>query len=79
MIFLPVNSRMTVEAAKKGGSESEFVRRRCERAPSEDEMMLLEMAHELQHVVDLAKISLESGLSAIQDVLTELKTEKHEQ
>ena len=66
---------LTVEAEKEGISVSELVRRRCERAPSDDERMLLEVLHELQRVVGQAKCALESGLSEIHDVLTELKTE----
>lgn len=57
------------EAEKEGVSVGELVRRRCERAPSEDEVLLAGLAAELTKAVADAKQSLEEGLQAAQEVL----------
>lgn len=62
---------LATEAHREGISVSELVRRRCERAPSEDELLLTTLAAELQRSVDEAKHALEAGLAAVHSALTE--------
>lgn len=57
------------EAEKEGVSVSELVRRRCERAPSDDEVLLMSLADELLTSVAQAKQSLASGMEAVRDAL----------
>lgn len=66
------------EAQKEGISISELVRRRCERAPSEDEAILASMAAELKRAVAQARRSLEEGLQAIRDALAEVEDKRLE-
>ncbi len=67
------------EAGKEGISISELVRRRCERAPSEDEAILESMASELKRAVAQAKRSLDEGLQAVRDALTEAEAKRREE
>jgi hypothetical protein len=60
------------EAEREGVSMSELVRRRCERAPTEDEAMLMSMAQELRQSVALARRTLEEGLLALRQTLVDL-------
>ncbi|TDR73081.1 hypothetical protein [Paludibacterium purpuratum] len=59
------------EALKEGISVSELVRRRCQNAPSDDEVLLADMAAELSAAVDTARRSLEEGLRAVRQALDE--------
>lgn len=66
------------EAEKEGISISELVRRRCERTPSEDEAILANMAAELKRAVAQAKRSLDEGLRAVKETLTNLEVKRQE-
>lgn len=66
------------EAEKEGISISELVRRRCERTPSEDEAILAAMAAELKRAVAQAKRSLDEGLRAVKETLTDLEVKRQE-
>jgi len=65
------------ESLKEGISVSELVRRRCERAPTEDERVLLALAEELRKSTAEARHALEEGLAAANEVLRHVqKTDK---
>ena len=64
---------LTTEAAREGISVSEFVRRRCEQVPTEDEETLANLTTELHHAMAQAKSSLDEGLRAVSEVLDELR------
>jgi hypothetical protein len=64
------------EAEKEGVSVSELIRRRCELTPSEDEVLLVQMAAELKKSVADAKQSLEDGLQSIRDALDDIRTKQ---
>ncbi len=57
------------EARKEGISVSELVRRRCERAPTEDERTLLALAEELRKATAEAREALTEGLAAAHKAL----------
>ena len=61
------------EARKEGVSVSELVRRRCERAPTEDEYALLALADELRKSTAEARAALAEGLAAAADVLRQMR------
>lgn len=61
------------ESRKEGISVSELVRRRCERAPTEDERALLALAGELRKSTTEARLALEEGLAAAADVLRQFR------
>ncbi len=61
------------ESRKEGISVSELVRRRCERAPTDDERALLALAGELRKATAEARQSLEEGLAAANAVLREVR------
>ncbi len=61
------------ESRKEGISVSELVRRRCERAPTDDERVLLALAGELRKATVEARQSLEEGLAAANAVLREVR------
>jgi hypothetical protein len=61
------------ESRKEGVSVSELVRRRCERAPTDDERALLALAGELRKATAEARQALEEGLSAAADVLRQVR------
>ena len=60
------------ESRKEGVSVSELVRRRCERAQTEDERVLLALAEELRKATLEAREALEQGLSAAAMVLRQV-------
>lgn len=62
------------ESRKEGISVSELVRRRCERAPTDDERALLALAAELRKSTAEARQALEEGLAAAADVLQQIRT-----
>ena len=65
------------ESLKEGISVSELVRRRCERAPTEDERVLLTLAAELRKSTAEARHALQEGLAAAHEVLRHIqKAEK---
>lgn len=64
------------ESRKEGLSVSEWVRRRCERAPTEDERVLLALAEELSKSTADARQALEEGLAAAHVVRQMRKAEK---
>ena len=61
------------ESLNEGISVSELVRRRCERAPTEDERVLLALAEELRKSTTEARLALEEGLAAAHDVLRQVR------
>ena len=61
------------ESRKEGISVSELVRRRCERAPTEDERVLLALAEELRKSTAEARKALEEGLAAAHDVILQVR------
>jgi hypothetical protein len=61
------------ESRKEGISVSELVRRRCERAPTDDELALLALAGELRKATAEARQALEEGLSAANAVLNQVR------
>ncbi len=61
------------ESRKEGISVSELVRRRCERAPTDDERALLALAGELRKSTAEARRALEDGLAAATAVLRQLR------
>jgi hypothetical protein len=61
------------ESRKEGISVSELVRRRCERAPTEDDRVLLALAEELRKSTAEARHALEKGLAAAHDVLRQVR------
>jgi hypothetical protein len=63
---------LNAEAHREGVSVAELVRTRCERRPSDEEVMLAELTRELQRSMGVAKRSLKSGLDEAQAVLKEL-------
>lgn len=65
---------LTRESRKEGISVSELVRRRCERAPTDDERALLALAAELRKSTAEARQALEEGLAAAADVLQQIRT-----
>jgi hypothetical protein len=67
---------LNAEAHREGVSVAELVRTRCERRPSDEEVMLAELTRELQRSVDVAKRSLKSGLDEAQAVLQELSLQR---
>lgn len=60
---------LVAEASKEGVSVGELIRRRCEHALSDDELLLTALTAELTSAVTNAKRSLEEGLQAAQEVL----------
>ena len=67
---------LNAEAHREGVSVAELVRTRCERRPSDEEVMLAELTRELQRSMDVAKRSLKSGLDQAQAVLKELSSQR---
>ena len=64
------------EARKEGVSVSELVRRRCERAPTDDERMLLALADELRKSTAEARAALQEGMAAAASVSREVRKTK---
>ena len=67
---------LTLEARREGVSVGELVRTRCERRPTDEEMMLAALTAELKIAVAAASKSLKNGLSEAQTVLTELQAKR---
>jgi hypothetical protein len=67
---------LSVEAHREGVSVAELVRTRCERRPSEEELILKAMTAELTQATDEAKRALKSGLDEAQAVLAELRANR---
>lgn len=61
------------ESLKEGVSISELVRRRCERAPTEDERVLLALTEELRKSTAEARRALAEGLAAAEDALRQVR------
>lgn len=64
---------LSEEARKEGVSVSELVRRRCERAPTEDEQILLALADELRKATAEARAALEEGMAAAHSALRDVR------
>ena len=67
---------LSAEAIREGVSVAELVRTRCERRPTDEEAILVELTGELNKAVIEAKRSLKSGLDEAQSVLTELRAKR---
>ncbi len=64
------------EALREGVSVAELVRSRCERRPSEEEVVLAALTSELNRAVREAKAALKVGLDEAQAVLAELRAKR---
>ncbi|MBN8509676.1 MAG: hypothetical protein J0L57_13835 [Burkholderiales bacterium] len=61
------------EAQREGVSVAELVRSRCERRPSEEELLLASLTDRLNRSVADARRSLKEGLDEAEAVLRELR------
>ena len=64
------------EARREGVSVAELVRVRCERKPSQDELLLSELSARLREAAKEAKIALKEGIEEANTVLTELRSKR---
>ena len=64
---------LNAEAQREGVSVAELVRTRCERRPTEEEIVLAALTGELNKAVEDAKAVLKEGLDEAQTVLAELR------
>jgi hypothetical protein len=64
------------EAKNEGISISELVRQRCQRKPSEDDLLLLALIKEVKIATGKADASLTKGLNDAKKVLSELRSAK---
>ena len=64
------------EAKNEGISISELVRQRCQRNPSEDDLLLLALIKEVKIATKKAGASLTKGLNDAKKVLSELRGAK---
>ena len=67
---------LSAEALREGVSVAELVRSRCERRPSEEEVVLAALTCELNKAVREAKSALKGGLDEAQAVHAELRTKR---
>jgi hypothetical protein len=64
------------EARREGVSVAELVRVRCERKPSQDELLLSELSARLREAAKEAKIALKEGIEEANTVLAELRSKR---
>ena len=64
------------EARREGVSVAELVRVRCERKPSQDELLLSELSARLREAAKEAKIALKEGIEEAHTVLAELRSKR---
>jgi hypothetical protein len=64
------------EARREGVSVAELVRVRCERKPSQDELLLSELSARLRKAAKEAKIALKEGIEEANTVLAELRSKR---
>jgi hypothetical protein len=64
------------EARREGVSVAELVRVRCERKPSQDELLLGELSARLREAAKEAKIALKEGIEEANTVLAELRSKR---
>jgi hypothetical protein len=64
------------EARREGISVAELVRVRCERKPSQDELLLGELSGRLREAAKEARIALKEGIAEANTVLAELKSKR---
>jgi hypothetical protein len=64
------------EARREGVSVAELVRVRCERKPSQDELLLGELSARLRKAAKEAKIALKEGIEEANTVLAELRSKR---
>ena len=64
------------EARREGVSVAELVRVRCERKPSQDELLLSELSTRLREAAKEAKIALKEGIEEANTVLAELRSKR---
>jgi membrane-bound lytic murein transglycosylase len=69
---------LNAEAHREGVSVAELVRTRCERRPSDEEAMLVELTRELQQSMVVAKRALKTGLDEAQAALKELSLQRRD-
>ena len=67
---------LTREAEQEGISLSELVRQRCQKKPSEDEILLSTLVREVRLSTQRAKASLIKGLNDAENILSELRSDK---
>jgi hypothetical protein len=64
------------EARREGVSVAELVRIRCERKPSQDELLLSELSARLREAAKEAKIALKEGMEEANTALAELRSKR---
>jgi hypothetical protein len=64
------------EARREGVSVAELVRVRCERKPSQDELLLSDLSARLREAAKEAKIALKEGIEEANTVLAELRSKR---
>jgi hypothetical protein len=64
------------EARREGVSVAELVRVRCERKPSQDELLFGELSARLRKAAKEAKIALKEGIEEANTVLAELRSKR---
>jgi len=64
------------EARREGVSVAELVRVRCERKPSQDELLLSELSARLREAANETKIALKEGIEEANRVLAELRSKR---
>jgi hypothetical protein len=64
------------EARREGVSVAELVRVRCERKPSQDELLLSELSARLREAAKEAKLALKEGIGEANRVLAELRSKR---
>jgi hypothetical protein len=67
---------LNAEARREGVSVAELVRTRCERRPTDEEAVLVELTGQLRKAVGEAKKSMKDGLNEAQAVLRELQAKR---
>jgi hypothetical protein len=64
------------EARREGVSVAELVRVRCERKPSQDELLLGELSARLREAAKEARMALKEGIEEANTVLAELRSKR---
>ncbi len=70
---------LALEATKTGAdSVGDFIRLRCQNAPSEEDMLFSAMARDIREATRRASAALDKGLSEVNSVLAELASKRKE-
>jgi hypothetical protein len=67
---------LNAEAQREGVSVAELIRTRCERRPTDEEAVLVELTGQLRKAVGEAKRSMKDGLDEAQAALRELQAKR---